>query len=116
MNKFRKASAEVAYAVQRGDLTHISKQTCLYCGEQAEHYHHDSYDPENWLNVVPLCRKCHLEYHKNNPMNYKDGYSHIRVKLNTHRIFKILSAKLRMTHDDTMNYLMAIYENNPELH
>jgi len=33
------------------------------CGAQAEHYHHHSYAPEYWLDVVALCHTCHIHLH-----------------------------------------------------
>jgi len=63
-NKDRKrAHWKVFQAVQKGILPHISTQTCNRCGAPAIHYHHHSYKPEHWLDVKPLCHKCHVIEH-----------------------------------------------------
>jgi hypothetical protein len=41
-----------------------SAVTCVDCrGDQALHWHHESYEPEVWLDVVPLCAACHKQRH-----------------------------------------------------
>ena len=62
-NKY-KARLKVCGAVLVGKLPNIKTQTCK-CGKQAEHYHHPSYAPEHWLDVVPLCQDCHFAIHFN---------------------------------------------------
>jgi hypothetical protein len=59
-----KAYDAVKYAIQSGKLPRVSTQTCTDCGEQAEHYHHESYDKKDRLNVVSLCALCHKQRHK----------------------------------------------------
>lgn len=54
-------------AVERGDLPHIPTLVCNRCGNQAEHYHHWSYEREHWLDVIPLCRICHAGIHAPTP-------------------------------------------------
>ncbi len=34
------------------------------CGKQAEEYHHWSYAPEHWLDVIPVCNACHKKIHE----------------------------------------------------
>lgn len=42
------------------ELPNLSTQVCDECGAPAEDYHHYlGYDSEHWLDVKPLCRKCH---------------------------------------------------------
>jgi len=62
-NKY-KARLKVCGAVLAGNLPNIKTQTCK-CGKQAEHYHHPSYAPEHWLDVVSLCQDCHFAIHFN---------------------------------------------------
>lgn len=39
---------------------------CLKCSRIAAHYHHFlGYEPEHWLDVIPLCRSCHRLEHSN---------------------------------------------------
>lgn len=57
------ARAAVSYAIKSGRLLPATEHACLDCGVQAEHYHHESYAEENWLNVVPLCVECHFARH-----------------------------------------------------
>ena len=60
-----KAPARVAVrmAVKRGDLSPIDRRICQKCGEkQAEGYHHESYKIEHWLDVIPLCARCHASH------------------------------------------------------
>ncbi len=57
-----RAASAVNNAVAAGRLPHISAQKC-HCGDPAVSYHHHSYEPEYWLDVDPLCRKCHSEAH-----------------------------------------------------
>lgn len=55
------------YAVHRavwssGVLPQVSSQKCVKCGSQAAHYHHYlGYAPEHWLDVEPLCNRCHYQ-------------------------------------------------------
>ena len=57
------AGSAVAYAVMSGRLPRTSSCACADCGKQAEHHHHESYEKEHWLDVVPLCRRCHMIRH-----------------------------------------------------
>ena len=58
------AKAEVAKAVADGVLPRVGTHTCQHCKEvPAQHYHHESYAREDWLNVVPLCASCHRQHH-----------------------------------------------------
>lgn len=55
-----KARYAVGDAVKAGKLPRVSTLPCLRCSNQAHEYHHwKGYEPENYLNVVPLCRPCH---------------------------------------------------------
>lgn len=59
----RNAKNAVMHAVVKGTLPKVSTRLCVVCSEQAEHYHHWSYAPEHWLDVIPVCVKCHKMIH-----------------------------------------------------
>ena len=59
-----KAANAVNHAIRAGRLPRPDSLQCS-CSKQAIQYHHPSYEPEHWLNIVPMCRVCHLKYHKN---------------------------------------------------
>lgn len=55
-----KAKMAVNHAVAAGKLPKVNTLKCA-CGEQAEQYHHHKgYAPEHWLDVIPVCKKCHF--------------------------------------------------------
>lgn len=55
----------VSYAVRSGRMPSPRDLTCTVCGVPAEHYHHhNGYKPEHSMDVVPVCRACHIELHK----------------------------------------------------
>lgn len=58
------AHSAVNNAVRRGKLPKASTLSCANCGLTADHYHHWSYEREHWLDVVPLCMKCHHKLHR----------------------------------------------------
>ena len=53
-----RAHSAVARAIKAGILPYPNSLICS-CGEIAQHYHHPSYVPEHWLDVVPVCIPCH---------------------------------------------------------
>ena len=57
------ARKAVSHAVRCGILPRVSTCACSDCGGQAETYHHPSYQPDHWLDVIPVCRKCHRKIH-----------------------------------------------------
>jgi len=59
----RKAGHKVSYAIQVGKMFPAHHYLCS-CGEQAEHYHHWSYEPEHYLHVIPICQLCHKKFHR----------------------------------------------------
>ena len=59
-----KAVSAVYCAIRAGKLPQVNSLQC-HCGEQAKDYHHPDYAPENWLNVIPVCRNCHRKIHIN---------------------------------------------------
>ena len=55
-----KAKSAVAHAVRAGKLPRVNTLLCHYCPAQAKHrHHHKGYAPEHWLDVIPVCKKCH---------------------------------------------------------
>lgn len=54
-----KAVNAVKKEIRIGKIPKPSFYKCK-CGKQAEQYHHHKgYAPEHWLDVVPVCKKCH---------------------------------------------------------
>lgn len=54
------ARAAVGNAVQAGYMPPAKCCNCANCYSPAsEYHHHKGYDRENWLDVQPLCLKCH---------------------------------------------------------
>jgi hypothetical protein len=56
-----KAHEALTYAVKTGKLPAVQSQKCSVCkNKQAQEYHHHrGYDKEHWLDVIPVCSKCH---------------------------------------------------------
>lgn len=57
------AHKAVTAAIREGRMYPAKDFKCQGCNTQANEYHHESYDPADWLRVVPLCRKCHINHH-----------------------------------------------------
>ena len=57
-----KARNTVNNAIQAGKLPRPNNMKCG-CGAQAKNYHHDSYEPKNWLIVTAMCAPCHRNLH-----------------------------------------------------
>jgi hypothetical protein len=49
----------VSKAIKKGVLPPVYSLRCA-CGKPAKHYHHPSYKPEYWLDVIPICLNCHF--------------------------------------------------------
>lgn len=60
----RRAIKAVHSAVTVGQLVRPETLPCRDCEKSAREYHHRSYEPEYWLDVVPLCGVCHKARHK----------------------------------------------------
>lgn len=59
------ARAALRKAVLTGELPNIKTLVCVDCGAPAQEYHHhNGYEPEHWLDVIPLCHKCHRNRHR----------------------------------------------------
>ena len=59
----RQAKEAVHTAIRAGRMLPPGNSICP-CGQPAEHYHHPSYAPEHWLDVIPLCIPCHKKEHR----------------------------------------------------
>ena len=58
-----KAKNAVNNAIQVGKLSPPDTLLCHYCPKPAQQYHHwKGYEPEHWLDVVPVCTGCHQKY------------------------------------------------------
>jgi len=57
-----KAKHAVENAIKTGKLPKVDSLQCA-CGNQAaEYHHHKGYAPEHWLDVIPVCKKCHSKH------------------------------------------------------
>lgn len=56
-----RAKTAVNNAIKKGILPRVSTLFCAHCGQPAVEYHHESYLPEHWLTVIPLCKLCHAK-------------------------------------------------------
>lgn len=64
-----KARQHIADAIRWGKLPPAESLQCS-CGEPAKHYHHwHGYEPEHWLDVIPVCVKCHTNRNKKTRQN-----------------------------------------------
>ena len=59
----------VSHAVEQKQLVPAFTLECgQNCGRPAFDYHHHlGYEPEHWLDVVPVCRTCHAKIHRKYP-------------------------------------------------
>ena len=61
----QRACWAVKDAIRTGKLVHPQKCKCSVCGKRARDYHHPhGYSKDHWLDVIPLCRQCHITLHK----------------------------------------------------
>lgn len=52
----------VTYAIKTGRIPPAKRLICRHCFALADGYHHHrGYAEENQLDVIPLCRRCHLK-------------------------------------------------------
>jgi hypothetical protein len=56
------AHLKVKWEVKSGRLQPVSECQCQKCGKVAEEYHHPDYSKP--LEVIPLCKACHVKLHK----------------------------------------------------
>jgi len=62
-NQF-KAYKAIQVAIKNGNILSPKLLKCTYCNKQAELYHHASYEPKQWLIVIPVCKLCHSSIHR----------------------------------------------------
>lgn len=61
----RKAVSAVNHAIRDGKLPRPDSLLCHYCPKPAQEYHHwHGYEPKHWLDVVPVCKYCHVKEQK----------------------------------------------------
>lgn len=59
-NERVQAKNAVAHAIRTGKLIRPDSLQCSFCPKTAKQYHHHKgYEPEHWLDVVPVCFYCH---------------------------------------------------------
>lgn len=65
-NRFKhRAQKAVFRAVIHGEIPYVRTQQCLKCGKSASEYHHYlGYERKHWLDVIPLCKRCHADIHR----------------------------------------------------
>ena len=62
----KRAHAAVAAAIRAGIL--VRPKQCPECEREVPvQAHHESYDPERWLEVEWLCSRCHIRAHASRP-------------------------------------------------
>lgn len=55
---------KVSHAIEASKLSRPDTLQCNYCPNQAQEYHHyKGYAQKHWLDVIPVCRKCHRKIH-----------------------------------------------------
>jgi len=59
-----RARAAVNSAVRAGKMVPAKFLHCVRCENEAAEYHHWSYLPEHRLEVIPLCKQCHVETYR----------------------------------------------------
>ena len=56
----RKARDAITTVIRNGKLPKAKSLLCYYCSKPAQQYHHwHGYEPEYWLDVIPVCMDCH---------------------------------------------------------
>lgn len=59
------AQQAVRNDLRNGKLRRPDSLKCSCCGIMAQEYHHpNGYNPDHWLDVVPVCCVCHKNLHK----------------------------------------------------
>ena len=63
----RVAVSAVNHLVRTGKIPRANTQKCKLCGKQArEYHHHKGYSGQYKLDVIPICRACHVKEHEGN--------------------------------------------------
>ena len=60
-----RAKYKINYAIRKGRMLRASNFTCQICNDKkAQDYHHYlGHEPEHYLDVIPVCKKCHYTIH-----------------------------------------------------
>jgi hypothetical protein len=78
--EMHQAMRAVQSALRSGEL--VRPNNCERCGKRCKPIaHHNSYEPEKWLDVEWLCRSCHGKEHADDE-GYKitwDDYLHVKT-------------------------------------
>lgn len=60
----RLAHKAVTLAIYHKTLPKASECACTHCEKTAgDYHHHNGYDEQHWLDVIPLCKSCHRLAH-----------------------------------------------------
>lgn len=63
----KRARSALSNAICDGKMLPAKDFQCVHCGKPArQHHHHNGYDREHWLDVIPLCILCHTIEHQKN--------------------------------------------------
>lgn len=57
------AVSAVGNAIKASKLPHPKTLKCVKCHKNAQEYHHPNYTPKHQLDVIPICRICHIHLH-----------------------------------------------------
>lgn len=59
----QKARDAVMIAVRSRRIPRPDELSCTGCGKPGQQYHHYlGYEREHWLDVIPVCRRCHRSF------------------------------------------------------
>lgn len=72
-----RAHHAVVKAIALGALPPAKELPCADCPGQARLYHHESYEPSRWLDVVALCGSCHRARHRGRPALPRDPHADV---------------------------------------
>lgn len=67
------AKSAINHAIRRGELLPANRYFCAICYGSACDHHHPSYQENDRLNVVPLCRSCHVKVHHRDEVQFSFG-------------------------------------------
>lgn len=56
--------------IRAGRMRPAKQLHCNQCNSKAHEYHHWSYEPEHWLDVIALCKSCHQQLHHQMEVQY----------------------------------------------
>jgi hypothetical protein len=99
VNRQRVAQTLVGRAVADGRMVRPDTLPCVRCGKQARQYHHhNGYEPEHYLDVVPMCASCHVKEH---PSAWQwatttDGKAKISARHKGKKVSEATREKLRL--------------------